>query len=62
MRAMRNMFAARGIRRALALALVSVTTMLTIGMASSPAHAWNPANDGWYKCQIDGVWMWCKGL
>lgn len=56
------MFAARGIRRALALALVSVTTMLTIGMASSPAHAWNPANDGWYKCQIDGVWMWCKGL
>ncbi|GAA2823293.1 hypothetical protein GCM10020220_009780 [Nonomuraea rubra] len=56
------MVAARGVRRAMALVLVSVTTVLTIGVASSPAHAWNPANDGWYKCYVDGKWMWCKDL
>ncbi|MFF0868546.1 hypothetical protein ACFYUV_42790 [Nonomuraea sp. NPDC003560] len=59
---MRNMFAARGVRRALALILLSVSTVLTISVASSPAYAWNPANDGWYKCLIDGKWMWCKDL
>ncbi|MGW4412967.1 hypothetical protein ACWEJ6_54025 [Nonomuraea sp. NPDC004702] len=46
----------------LALILLSVSTVLTISVASSPAYAWNPANDGWHKCLIDGKWMWCKDL
>lgn len=59
---MRNMFTTRGMRRALALALLSITTVITVGAASAPAYAWNPADDGWYKCLIEGKWMWCKDL
>jgi hypothetical protein len=62
MTAMKNITAARGIRRAIALALLSVTTVLTIGVASTPAYAWNPAAEGWYKCYVNGQWMWCKDM
>lgn len=62
MSGMRNLFAARGMRRAMALVLLSVSTVFTISMTSTPAYAWNPANDGWYKCYIEGKWMWCKDL
>ncbi|MFI7635400.1 hypothetical protein [Nonomuraea sp. NPDC049400] len=46
-------------RRALALALLSVTTVITIGAASAPAHAM-PPGDGWYRCYVpDYGMMWC---
>lgn len=49
-------------RRTLALALLSVTTVITLGAAGGPAYAWNPAAEGWYKCHVDGKWMWCKDV
>jgi hypothetical protein len=59
--AMRNMFSTRGVRRALALVLLSITTVITIGAASAPAYAWDPAADGWHRCWIPPHgWMWCK--
>ncbi|WP_214321239.1 hypothetical protein [Nonomuraea sediminis] len=56
-----NMFAARRVRRALALVLLAGSAMFAVGTTtSSPAYAWNPADDGWHRCLIDGKWMWCK--
>lgn len=51
----------KGARRIVALALLAVTTTLTIGMASAPAQAM--PKDGWYRCWVsDHGWMWCTDV
>ncbi|TMR01913.1 hypothetical protein ETD86_54325 [Nonomuraea turkmeniaca] len=50
----------RGASRALALALLAVTTVITIGMTSAPAQA---MPNEWYRCWISGHgWMWCMDV
>jgi hypothetical protein len=47
-------------RRVVALALLSATTVITIGAASTPAQAM-PSE--WYRCWISGHgWMWCQDV
>ncbi|MFC4013957.1 hypothetical protein ACFOY2_42500 [Nonomuraea purpurea] len=47
------------VRRACALSLLAVTTVVTIGMASAPAQAM-PPGDVWYRCYVpDYGWMYC---
>ncbi|NUR91510.1 MAG: hypothetical protein HOY71_46185 [Nonomuraea sp.] len=47
------------LRRVCALFLLAVSTVITIGLVSSPAQA-QPRVDIWYRCYIpDHGWMWC---
>lgn len=52
----------RTLKRATAVLATTAVAVTTFGLLAGPAQA-RPADDGWYRCYIDGYgWMWCKDL